>query len=187
MIVLTGQAVVEAAPNVIYVREVVWSMPEWVRIVISAAVGAVFGIGGNIAMEFLKPRMAKAALKKMIATQLIHEMKKNLTVVSELSLKLSEPSTTAAHLICASVLQADEHLRWDRYTFYLENERSAIYEMDPQGSMNTLLKIPPQMDELSRRHKFPEVYAKVKGYIERSNAMIDALTNAPTEPILIDD
>jgi hypothetical protein len=64
--------------------------------------------------------------------------------------------------------------------------RSAVYEMDPQGSMNTLLKVPRRMDESSKRYEFPPAYSEVESYIKRSNAMITALTDKPTKPMRIE-
>jgi hypothetical protein len=55
MIEFVGQAVWRAAPNVIYVRDAAGGMPEWVKITISAFVGALLAIGSNVAMEFIKP------------------------------------------------------------------------------------------------------------------------------------
>jgi hypothetical protein len=46
--------------------------------VLAASVGAVFGIGGNIAMEFIKPKIAKGALKREVSAQLVREIKRNL-------------------------------------------------------------------------------------------------------------
>ena len=59
MIASLCQAVIQAAPNTIYVREAP-GMPEWVKILISAGTGALFAILGNIAMEFIKPAIAKS-------------------------------------------------------------------------------------------------------------------------------
>jgi hypothetical protein len=46
------QAAVQVQPKTIYVHEASPGMPEWARILISAATGALFAIFGNVAMEF---------------------------------------------------------------------------------------------------------------------------------------
>jgi hypothetical protein len=43
-------------------------MPEWVKILISAATGAVFGILGSFTMEYVKPWVAHRIARKNVRT-----------------------------------------------------------------------------------------------------------------------
>src|ERR1035438_2966710 len=60
-------------------------MSEWEKTLISAGVGALFGILSSIAMEYVKPAIAKRSLKKTIEGHLGAEMSLNLGLVEALS------------------------------------------------------------------------------------------------------
>ena len=69
----------QVAPQVyVTVQPAPVGIPEWAKIVVSASVGALFGIGSNIAMELIKPSISKRQLKKSIATHLAAEVMDDL-------------------------------------------------------------------------------------------------------------
>jgi hypothetical protein len=56
-------------------------MPEWVKILISALVGASFGILSSISMEYVKPWISRRLPKRTIKKHLNDEFLGNLTAV----------------------------------------------------------------------------------------------------------
>ncbi len=52
---------------------------EWVRIIISAAVGAAFGIIASLLTEFVKPWIARHHARKTMIPQLNEELLKNIS------------------------------------------------------------------------------------------------------------
>jgi hypothetical protein len=58
--------VMQAQPTVIYVQQATGGTAEWVKILISAATGAVFGTLGNMAMAFAKPYISKSVSKRTV-------------------------------------------------------------------------------------------------------------------------
>jgi hypothetical protein len=56
-------------------------MPEWVRILISAATGALFALGVSLMMEYLRPNIVKRDLKKEATEHLISELTENMDLV----------------------------------------------------------------------------------------------------------
>ena len=158
-------------------------MPEWVKILISAGVGALFAILGSVLMEFIKPKISNATLKKAIAQQLSYELVRNWYVIDDLSKALAEAPKPAPHVLSQAVLKDTGRLKWDRYEFYLAEERGCIYEMDPYSLFQSLLKIPTEMVEWSRRYKFDEVQKLINRYKRLSTAMSSSLIKKPTRHI----
>jgi hypothetical protein len=54
-------------------------MPEWVRILIGAGIGALFSILSSIAMEFVKPALLARRTKHTIREQVTAELTRNMT------------------------------------------------------------------------------------------------------------
>jgi hypothetical protein len=159
-------------------------MPEWVKILISAGVGALFAILGGVLMEFIKPKISNATLKKAIAPQLAFELETNWNVIDHLTQELAKAPKPEPHILCQAVLTDSGRLKWDRYEFYLAEERGCIYEMDPYGLFQDLLKMPTEMVEWSRRHRFDEVLKLTEKYKRLSRAMSSSLIKKPTGHML---
>jgi hypothetical protein len=163
MILQAAQQAKQVAPNV-YVMPAPVGMPEWVKIVISAGVGAVFGIGGSVVMEFVKPKLSLATLKRSIATQLAFELRTNWSLVDDLSVLLSTVPTQENHILSKMVIDVTGELQWDRYDFYVSKERGCVYEMDPCNVYGDLLKIPTQMTEAARRYEYDVVHKLIERF-----------------------
>jgi hypothetical protein len=154
-------------------------MPEWVKILISAGVGALFGILGSVVMEFIKPKISLATLKRSIATQLAFELRTNWSLVDDLSVTLTEVPVPENHTLCKNVIDSTDGLQWDRYEFYLSEERGCVYEMDPYNLFGDLLKMPPEMVELARRYKFDDVRKLIETFKNLNSGMSSSLDEKP--------
>jgi hypothetical protein len=115
LILQTAQQAKQVAPNVyVTTQQPPGGMPEWVKIVISAAVGALFGIAGSVVMEFVKPKILNADLKRTVAFQLSWELDTNMRKIKGLSTALSEFPTPESWKLCQEVLTTTAGLKWDR-------------------------------------------------------------------------
>jgi hypothetical protein len=154
MIASLCQAVIQAAPTTIYVREAP-GMPEWVKILISAGTGALFAIIGSVVMEFMKPKIAKRALKREITAQLVGEVEDNLRPLREVReiLKEDEILATKNYFRIVTILKrvADE-----RYREYLETHKILIYEIDHAKNLDNFYdlskkQLPSSMERYGRQ------------------------------------
>lgn len=56
-------------------------MTEFAKTLVSAATGALFGILGNVAMEFAKPYIARHVSNKTVSAQLTAELLGNMDTI----------------------------------------------------------------------------------------------------------
>lgn len=138
MIASLCQAVIQAAPNTIYVREAP-GMPEWVKILISAGTGALFAILGNIAMEFIKPTIARRSSKREVRKQLLYEVRENVRLLDQVRTILKEdppPKNRIPHALAVLKRINDE-----RYRFYSTEEMIFVYEIDRGKNLEKLYRL----------------------------------------------
>lgn len=128
----------QAAPNTIYVREAASGMPEWVKILISAATGALFGIGGSVVMEFVKPAITKRRMRKIVIAQLAAELLDNMRYIDGAIRILKEadnripPKRDAVISMAAMLLKLIDS---DRFDHFFTNEKMLVYEVDDDKSL----------------------------------------------------
>ncbi len=134
---------VQSPPNVIYVHETAGGMAEWVKILITATVGALVGIVSNIAMEYVKPWIAKRSLKETVTNQLIselavnyHKIESGCRVLEKAKLESEDKQNTAIALSQTILLDIDA----DRYEYNFVNNKALVYEIDPKNRMTAVYK-----------------------------------------------
>jgi hypothetical protein len=128
------QAAAQHLPPInITVQQPAGGMPEWVKILISAGVGALFGVLGSVMMEFVKPAITKRLMKKRLSAQVVAEVTKNLNMVDSICrlFQSIEGGTqkdydTAMNYTCI-ILQT---FNTDRFDYYFANQKELIYEID---------------------------------------------------------
>jgi hypothetical protein len=119
-------------------------MPESVKILITAAVGALVGIFSNIAMEYVKPWIAKQNLRKTITAQLAAELMDNLSLMEaadrmfKATKHRSESEQQHCILFSKTILSS---IKNDRYTFYFEGEKSLVYEIDEGKTLTAFYEL----------------------------------------------
>lgn len=107
--------------------------PFWETAIISAVVGTFFGIASGIAMEFVKPVIAKGLSKKVILKNLDDEFRVNYaSYLDAVQIAKDYDGTTAegkerAALVLASI---GGSLSKDRFTYFKEKEKVLFYEAD---------------------------------------------------------
>jgi hypothetical protein len=165
---------VQAAPNTIYVQPAAGAIPEWVKILISAGVGAIFGICGNIAMEFVRPAIAKFLLRRSILRELVRELQGNLATMQDVAWILDRGRdqkrpyrSVAVDVVSNAVAAIDDGL----YLKNLENHKALVYEIDSVGELKGFYKAAREsMPQLESPDKIAEMIIVAKsiiGYGER--------------------
>jgi hypothetical protein len=115
-------------------------MPEWVKIVISAGVGALFGSAGNIAMEYVKPVIQRRA----IARQLVNEMLHNYAYAVAAKELFEENIKTPEVRKNAIVLGARKFLHGldpQRFKYFTGNQQSVVFEISKIDSLTDFYTI----------------------------------------------
>ncbi len=133
-------------PINITVQQAAGGMPEWVKILISAGVGAIFGIAGNIAMEYAKPVIVHRQKRRSVKVQLTAEVRKAMEAILECIKYLKEaPLDTGeqrgnAWRWATAFLNGRIPLLDDRYDFYFATEKATVYEIDAGGLLAEFYK-----------------------------------------------
>jgi hypothetical protein len=136
--------VMQAQPNVIYVQQAAGGMEEWVKILISAATGAVFGILGNVAMEFAKPYISKSVSKRTVTVQIGAELVENMDSIEGAERLVADaadqPEARKRNTILIAVLLL-KGLKSDRFDYYFENQKETVYEIQGAKKLISLYSI----------------------------------------------
>ena len=173
LLLQAAQQAQQVAPNVyVTVQQPPAGMPEWVKIVISAAVGAVFAIGGSMLMELMKPKIAKVSSRKEVKTQLVIEVKRNLEQLNKASKVMSEAREGKRHDAYGAVY----YLRniWnDRYLYYLQNQPIYVFELDRLKLLKSFYQI--SMVELEQAITQGEVDSDFSGPSSAGELMSHAI------------
>jgi len=148
-------------------------MPEWLRIVISAAVGALFALAGSLVGEYVKPWIAKRHARKSMIPQLNEELLGNVRVIENAKAVLagSGGREDAKEMIAGLMLTM---MRRDRFNYYYVEQKSLLYEYDKR--LVELYSLPPMAQTFlvnSRDGEIPKILKiadeLVKNFIEAHN------------------
>ncbi len=133
MIIQATQLAKQVSPNVyVTVQPAPGGMPEWVKILITAAVGAVVGILGNIAMEYVRPHISSSMARENVRKQLIAELLGNLGNIENaayLMEKVENLGTLEREVASDVCYNATKMISSDRFDFYYQNQKNLIYEI----------------------------------------------------------
>jgi hypothetical protein len=151
-----SQVVQQIPPIVVTLQPPSGEMPEWVKILITAVVGALVGFISSILMEYIKPYIAKKLLKKTLSAQLAKELLKNLNhveagkrVIESAEKKAKDEREFALNSCCVLARLVES----DKYDFYFASEKSAVDEIDEDGTLATFYKVVKQLAETAPEDK----------------------------------
>ncbi len=130
---------VQAQPSTVYVQQAPGGMSEFTKVLIAASVGAVFGIGGNIMMEFIKPRIAKRSLKREITAQLIGEIKRNIKHLKDVRAVI-QATKNGSPMNVEHALYLLSNIWDDRYQHYVADQPILIWEIDRNKSIESSIR-----------------------------------------------
>jgi hypothetical protein len=153
------QATSNAPPPSVYVtvQQPSAGMPEWIKILLTAAVGALVGIASNIAMEYVKPWIAKRLMKKTVKTQIFTEL---LAAGSDAESAQRILASAAAQsgearefaLQCAAIIGSG--IESDRYDFYFIDQKALVYEIDEAKLIAVFHKAVKEATAAARANNF---------------------------------
>jgi hypothetical protein len=108
-------------------------LPFWETTVISAVVGTFFGISSSVAMEFVKPEIARRLLRKTILKNLDQEFRENYAALLD-AVEIMRDYDTASEDLKAGIEMAMAEIRRcitkERYTHYKDREKALFFEAD---------------------------------------------------------
>jgi hypothetical protein len=137
MLMLLQAAAQQLPPINVTVQPPAVGMPEWVKILISASTGALFGILGNIAMEYVKPWIAARVLTKRISRELADELLANARCAATAIHIIEDAENRADPVFAAKARETMPlllvNIHKDRFAQYFEHEKTTVYAIDRQG------------------------------------------------------
>jgi hypothetical protein len=167
--------------------------PIWLTIVLSGSIGAISAILGGLAVEYLKPYIARRQREKMIRGLVDDEFLANLGELEACLrvLKHAFPGTVdqKAH----SVMVVDEIMHrviQDRYDLYFEQDKEIVWAIDKKRllwSFYEALSRKPEDVTLSSEHIEIELWIdrvvrRGKSYLEEAELLYEPGEN-PNEQI----
>lgn len=124
------QAAQQLPPINVVVQQPPAGMPEWAKLLISAAVGAVFAIVGNIVMEYVKPMIQR----RSITRHLMVELTTSLSFAAGMQPAFQDLLTSSATMhekqaaadACRDLLKT---YGTPRYDYYRSNHQATIFSL----------------------------------------------------------
>ena len=126
-----AQQAKEVAPQVWVAVQQPAGMPEWVGILLSAAVGAVFAIVAGLLTEYVKPRIQRGQVRRRMIEQLNDELLKNMASIEgayqmlELELPKEKPRAQMAGVMLSLI-------KSDRFDHFFSEVKTLLYEYDQE-------------------------------------------------------
>lgn len=103
-------------------------LPVWETALLSAGIGALFGILTGTLMEIVKPMLARFLLMRKMGPQLIAELRQNLKGIIDAKRAESDSQSDEEIVVLAEYLINSVDL--SRFAYYLENQPLSVYEFD---------------------------------------------------------
>ena len=158
-------AVQQAAQPITVIVQQSPGLPEWIRILITAATGAVFGIGSSVATDFVKTTLATKKLRKDIAAQLTAELTLNLDRIGTGARILSTPGREVEgvelkRLGTMSLILDD--INEDRFRHFFEEQKTLVYEFDRKNTLSEFYKICKKASEIIREGNYDLIAVQFK-------------------------
>ncbi len=139
--------VVQQTPPQIYVtvqQPPPGGLPEWAKILISAVVGALFGVVSTVLVEWWKESRASRKIKKEAREEVVAELTENLNLISSHWKYLSSPSESKSKEtkidVIARTMAVLDDIRRDRFTHYFEEHKAVIYSLDSKKRLIAFYK-----------------------------------------------
>jgi hypothetical protein len=131
------QATQQLPPINVVVQQPPAGMPEWVKLLISAAVGAVFAILGNIVMEYVKPMIQRRSIARHLMDELTTPMSFAAGMQPAFRDLLTSSATKDEKQVAVDACR--EFLKTygtPRYDYYSANHQSTIFSLPLMSDLN---------------------------------------------------
>jgi hypothetical protein len=106
-------------------------MPFWKTALLSALIGTCFGIGSNIAMEFIKPWISMAILRRRVGKHVFQELGTNMGFIHAVDLIFEDAAgkTDLERTVAiTTALSVAKNLRSDRYYSNFDKQKEVVYD-----------------------------------------------------------
>ena len=113
-------------------------MSEWAKTLLSASVGAVFGIVGSVFMEYAKPFIQRLQRRDLIKRQLNDEFMKSYTRVMSAKRAIeygADRVVAEKGYAVGAARNIIEGCKRDRYDMYFESDKETVYEFDKNNRL----------------------------------------------------
>ena len=188
MFMLLFQAAQQMSPEVyVNVQASSGGMPEWVKILISAATGSVFGIAGNVTMEVVKPKMARRRTRAIVLAQINEEFLQNMNAISAVNRMLQDVKneSDSEKATAMNFGQAILHqFATDRFKLYFEKEKDILYEIEGIQQLISFIGVMDlKISENMRDKKYAEAASTIAMTHKAGERYIEAqkLSYVPSE------
>jgi hypothetical protein len=125
--------------------------PEWAKTLITAATGAIVGIGSSIVMEFVRPSIAKSIARKTMVSQVSIEFTRNLRMI-EAGYQWQQSVDGKQRIVAAKISHVVKLIppliQCDRYLFFATSQKAIMYEYDPEGSLERFYRLTNRLVKL---------------------------------------
>jgi hypothetical protein len=182
MLLLLQTAAQQLPPINVTVQPPAGGLPESVKILISASVGAMFGIGSNIAMEFVKPWIAKRLTRRTMADHLGNELVDNQSkveaadrILTETAGKEPQDREYAQHVCKVIAATIDS----DRFDHFFASQKAVLYELDEGRALTTFYQITKTFRTLERGYKETHQTFKMAAAMGRMYIKVHGLAYNP--------
>jgi hypothetical protein len=137
-------------PINVTVQQPASGMPDWVKILISAGVGAVLGVGSNLLMEFVKPIIARRQMTRLVREQIVEEVLLALTPLRIVGaenerIESRRPRGPGNYASFGSLVKDLEMVSFDRYEHYLEIEKAVVYGLPEFSNLAKFRQLVPKI------------------------------------------
>jgi hypothetical protein len=133
MLVLVQAAAEKIPPIYVTVQQPASAFPEWVKILVSAGVGAVLGMLSSVVMEYWKPHIGRLSTRKSVASRLGNELMGNLAVIESCVGICMDAAEKADEQAKRRALDAFgmTYLQDKWLEYYLKENGDIVYDIDP--------------------------------------------------------
>lgn len=140
---LLFQAAAQLPPIYVTVQQPAGGLPEWEKTLISAGIGALFGIFSSIGMEYAKPWIANRATRKNMVPLVHAEFTFDLGTIESAVRLLGEAEKESKYrrtlATVYSVTMANT-LLFDRFDHFFMKEKALFAEMDEGMALSSFYR-----------------------------------------------
>jgi hypothetical protein len=141
-----AQQVIQVNPPPVYVTvpQPPAGMPEWVKILISGAVGMIFGMISSIFLEWWKANKERKAITNEARGSVTSELRENLNLLNSHLRYLTSPDQKTSkdddNAITARTWSTLQEMTRDRFNYYFSEHKSVLYGLDPNKHLTSFYK-----------------------------------------------
>ena len=173
-----AQQAKQISPDIYVTVQQPAGLPEWVKILLSAAVGAMFGLAGSLSTEYVKPWIARLHTRKNMIPQLNDEFLNGFERVKDARRLLETPRENEnGERLMAGLMLAT--ITRDRFDYYFSEQKELVYEYDKNlVAFYNLISMVRTFVDHNRDKEIPEL-VRTASQLAQSYIAAHGLTDVP--------